>query len=340
MQTQLLEKIELIKTQEDFVSIDDILDNHSKLLKNDYDTNNKTLELINIMGGMDIVLRNYLLNNNINKSLNNNQLNKINNILISINESAKTNNNNPNNVDLDSVILSVSTSNTWLHSLFNSSNASKIINLLFSRLIALLLFLVASLIVIIIFLDLRDSIQTLLGNILFFPFILYFIFTMLSLNKKITKIILKSFDLWIKLFYFTRTFICIFLYSHVNNVNPMAYEMQVAMYGLGLFVIFIYSSIDGLQISNKYKRFITVLIAICWLIVTIYWTYTSIFELSDKYFFNTILFDRKFSIDLASYIANGVRIVTIFFWKQAFKSLYYKDKANEIKANVKIKWKQ
>ena len=78
--------------------------------------------LINILGGMDIVLQNYLNINHIH-GLNSHQLNEINNILLSImNNQVKNTQYNSCGID---PILYVSSNDTWFHNIFKISTASK-----------------------------------------------------------------------------------------------------------------------------------------------------------------------------------------------------------------------
>ena len=63
LRTSLLSSIELIDCKTDDVSLETVINNHQTLLNNGISTNTKALELINILGGMDVVLNKYFQNN-------------------------------------------------------------------------------------------------------------------------------------------------------------------------------------------------------------------------------------------------------------------------------------
>ena len=128
MEAPLLESIELESTN---ASFENVQNNHSELLEKGYSTSDRMEELINILGGMDKVLSQYLSNNNP-FNLSTQQLSEINHILLSI-----SNTDNQQNNDNDS-ILYLSKKNTFLNKIFSESMTEKIINIIFGKIVSAL----------------------------------------------------------------------------------------------------------------------------------------------------------------------------------------------------------
>eukprot|EP01084_Bolivina_argentea_P042519 78388_1 len=251
----LMHNFELIEINEYEISVDDVLNTHQQLLDNECNTNNKTLELIDAMGGMDIVLTNYVRNN----TLNNHTLSQINNILIAINRE----HNKSSNTAESNAILYVSRSNTYLHDIFNSYISVKIIQILYSTTTSIVMastLLMYSIIGFVLPYAVRNT--TIIDNIqgicsvcfyiLAIVWIMYESFVLLSLNKILTKKILTTFEFWFKLLYFIRTCIC-FQFEYITfNVEEAVLNLSAILF------ILVYSFIDALQISNTYKRVVMV----------------------------------------------------------------------------------
>ena len=60
LETPLIGSVELSQGINNNISLETIINNHEILLNNEMSTNAKILEIIDILGGMDIVLKNYL----------------------------------------------------------------------------------------------------------------------------------------------------------------------------------------------------------------------------------------------------------------------------------------
>ena len=115
LKTPLLTNIELTDCENNDISLKTVINNHEILLNNDMSTDSKIFEIIDILGGMDIVLTNYLNIDHLHK-FNSNQLNQINNILLSILNDKGTKKQKTNVNDMNA-ILYVSSNDTWFHNI-------------------------------------------------------------------------------------------------------------------------------------------------------------------------------------------------------------------------------
>ena len=198
----LLKSVELSHNINNDVSLNSVIKHHEKLLNNKLSTNSNTLEIIDILGGMDIFLKNYLKINHINQ-LNTHKLNQINDILLSI-----TNEKNPSK---QNPVLYVSSNDTWFHSICKESTATKILQILYSHItigIAAIFFilLITSWVLRKLIIDKTSWLWIVSGCFFWMIYIvidIYVLFLILSTNKTITKKILITYEFWFKLYYIT-----------------------------------------------------------------------------------------------------------------------------------------
>ena len=168
--------------------------NHQIIMDNNMNANCKINELIDALGGLDIVFQIYL-SNKTPSPLTKDQLFQINNALISINNDLYP-------------ILTVSATNTFLH---------QIIAVIFSKvmtiIVSILLFLW-----ILSFFPIFGIIF--MYKLYFWSFIViftpYIILTVLSLNIITTKQIMKTFEFWFKSINFIRFWISIWIFMCIK----------------------------------------------------------------------------------------------------------------------------
>eukprot|EP01084_Bolivina_argentea_P319910 554943_1 len=328
MEATLLDRnsIALVQTNKD-LSVDDLLTNHQKLMDNNIDINMKTMELIRIMGGMDIVLQGYLLNAKANK-INNYQINQINNVFLSLEH-------NVVETKLEKQILNVHKQDTFIHGLFAKTRAQKIMNFIHNPIVSVIFGAIAilnfSLMV------WRISVWLfMLGCIVW---IIYMLFQIMSLHRTITKMIACSFEFWFKLLYLIKMVACgVIIVLQCDPGIGYLYDMFIFVL---MFLFFIsYSFLDGLQISRKYKLFILIigLIPLMWFAAfyTYRDTYRTIDSTKDDKCFYLELFDAR--LNIYSWMTNAMQVITIFMCKQTVKSIRNKNTATLIHNSVLLNW--
>eukprot|EP01084_Bolivina_argentea_P228592 386047_1 len=349
MNDLLLNQIELMPTTT--INLENIRNNHEMLLNNNHDVSVKTQQIINAIGGIDIVLSNYFSNDNPFK-LTTNQLEQINDIFISIKASNQKQSKPDIINDETDPILYFSAKNTFFHSIINATTATKIMNLIFGK-VGIFSFgfvVIYSTIINVIetstvWTNKHSLMVTLVNSVgwltLIFA-IIFLIFALLSLNKVATKKIVKTFEFWFKMFYFVRYWICVIIYMcRINDDSfiDMLYQNVSEIAYLLFFIL--YSCIDGLYpLSFQFK--VIVLVTGCVLIsyLAVYYTIVDNNQSIDENVRCLHVLGTPTCIDLVSMKAISMRILSIFVWKQSLHSLYYKDKSLLIRKRVTIKWLQ
>eukprot|EP01084_Bolivina_argentea_P292788 503444_1 len=249
METLLLDKhqIELIPTTN--INLENTRNNHRTLLDNNHDVSVKMQQLIHAMGGIDIVLSNYLSDKNPFPPTTN-QLKQINDIFDSVNSQTKI---LKQTTDKKDSVLCVSVKDTLLNDITTESTATKIMNIIFGKGGYCLGFIIIFEIILLSISTIYSKLHALryIGTMLtIYDFckavlvIIYFIFALLSLNKTVVRKILKTFEFWFKLFYFMRYFICTDIYQLRTNITIQdAIYINMILVCWFLFIIF-YSCID------------------------------------------------------------------------------------------------
>ena len=235
---------------------------HSEQLSDGDNNRYNTLEIVNIFGGIDEILTHYLESNDI--TLNNNQLQQINQILITPQKYQQKRKavpviqirDNKNNSNLEDCIdqyfnetFTFDVNDTYLHSLFHPKHANIIINVLHSNIVNILFGVVLSIaFVTSLVMDTDNawilSICTVIELCLvLIPFTL---FTILSFNRAAFKLVLGSFEFWFKFIY---TLIAGVLKCWLEPYYGVLYFIHSLLYIIFVVLLIIcISSLDAIQL--------------------------------------------------------------------------------------------
>eukprot|EP01084_Bolivina_argentea_P126900 224561_1 len=337
MDSILLTHVELEAPTKQEIKLKDVQLNHQTLLDNNCDTTSKTNELLHIMGGIDAVLSDYLNNKN-GRQLIKSELYQINELLLSIHSNKTSNNVNKSDHYENAEILNIQKNNTFLQDIFTAESATKIMNVLFSKVTVAILAACTVIQLIIQFLH-RIKIIAIAADIINFLYayviIVYIAFTLLSLNKTISKLITYTFDFWFKLFYCVQygTFAIWYAIQREYDAERIS-DVVVGFVEILLFLI-LFSYIDGLQISLTYRNIVLVI----WAVVLSIYAIADIFYFSaidddDRYLY--VWNDYKVNFDLLQ--GNCLGILCIYIWKQAIYALCRNRKSTILKKSVVIEW--
>jgi len=324
------------------ISRDDVLTNLEKLLANNETTNNNIYQLIEIMGGMDTVLRGYLLNTSLSFQPNKSQLSKINDVLVTIDQQGEKKREQKRKPKftyngIDSV-LTVSKDDTILSQIFTKSIASQIINIIYSRVATVLcvMFVIAG--TVINFIPIFET-TYIIQMVIYAAFIFYLSFVLLSLNRAIVKEIVLSFEFWFKSAYFVRYIIAEQLILH----NEDATTQSIVCQSFGESVIFLFLwffwCVDALQMSYFYEAIVMTFSATYCVIYSVkyeideYWHHDH-----DRCDVTLGVGEFSLTIDACGWYAESWRILTLFVCMQTFRALYKRNKARLVKTDVEINW--
>ena len=348
LESPLLEdNVELISNIATHVSADTVQQKHLDLLNNGFVTENKSTDLITVLGGMDNILKHYLSNAD-ELGLDTIKLQQIDNILDSI----KTPKVAQLQTSLETPILALSRKNTFIHKWFKESTADKINNIITGK-IGLWFLGILSLVALtnsglsqayiwfgsgatrLEMLEITD----ILATFLIILGIIYYILILLCMNKTATKMIITSFEFWFKLSYYVRYVIFdqIFYYRFIGKSIFNIFDVTSNHIAFLLFML-IYSFIDALCLPIKIRNIVLIIGALVWTLPAISSTYMDLHLHNDQRYLK--LWNGKFTIDLVYWIATSWRIVSIFVWRQTVLSFMYRNKniATLIANSIVIKW--
>lgn len=356
MEKMLLKKtdfsINATETSIDHLSIDILLQNHRNLLMNGGTTENKTKDLVEIMGGMDAILSDYLqhkLDGNVDV-LSQDTLHKINQILLSSKfESTDTNNNSLKVLkSLDSPILELTVEDSLIYKILGKSiTTRKIKQLLLSNFveILMLLFTISCIVMYCLCIWFTDIISKGLYNAfcIYQLFVMFCVFIYLMLGLSFLNITafkaITSFGNLFKLIYFIRGYVCWNIYQTRIISKNKSFELGLPVQYISsiIFLLFmiVYSYIDGFYIPSRYKMIMAICGAMVIAISTIVFTYTE-FMVNDDERYLTLMYHTK--IDLVSWTASSFRVVCIFAWKQSIYTIWKPYQSTLMQKSVMLKW--
>ena len=312
--------------------------NHQSLLNNGKNVQKDLENVIKILGGIDTILQIHLHQQQL-PSLSTDQLQQLNNILLSID------NNNTKLQSSQTSVLIASTSETLLHRIFKLQTALKIMDILFSKYMTCLI----GILWIIWIIDwslltYAPSTQTKTTSLsyiwpwIFVPiFMPYATLVCLSMNMSIAKQILLTFEFWFKLLYYVRFWVCHILTVVMYQENfTFIYVLNQQFQHLSFFLfVTIYGVVDGLNISFGYKVIVLTLGSVYATAAAIFHT----FRTFDNDVYKTfVIFGQQYTADLNAFMGSSWRILAIFMWKQTILSMYKPDVATSLFKSVKIVW--
>ena len=340
---------------------------HQQQLLNGSTNITNTIQIVNILGGIDNILTNYLSETS-NISISSHELNELHQIIsptttlqtptikhkdhiASIISSASSSSSfisNSLNFNMEvpekNLYLTLNEHETYLYTLFGADKASKIMSVIHSQIMGIfILILVISNAIIV---TLNDSILkyitiTILCGFIWTP---YVILWSLSVNRKAFKLILKSFEFWLKVIY-------AFIYGSLHVWYDIGYDSDHTDSNVFTFKLIagIANSIIGLPLgvicislldaSNMRKIWKVLLSITCASVLSVGCILDTLYEFGNiNHAIVTITNGVQFS--LLSAVAHALRIVCIFFWKQAILSLRLMkyDKSVLIRYAPNIRW--
>eukprot|EP01084_Bolivina_argentea_P093612 168346_1 len=325
------------------LTVQNVLTNHELILENGGNTETKTGALIDILGGMDCILKYYLTNND---NINSEQLNKINNILLSINKIQIDDSHTEPMDTKEPPLVYLSSHDTILHRwLCTAETADKIMKFYTGNIMTIF----GTIIALTMLIDycmtywfwnklsynIYQGLQV-YSIVTVCIAIIYMLIAITNMNIKAVKHISNSFEAWFKLFYYIRGSVCWIIWQHrVHGNGLQLYLININLLFIGfMLTMFVYTFIDGFYVSMRYKRIASVVGAILFTAGTLSFMWAQMTNHHTKRSMEIL----GLEIDILSWASSSMRVVTIFVWKQTIYSLLKPEKAIMIKRSVLLKW--
>ena len=169
---------------------------------------------------------------------------------------------------------------------------------------------------------------------------IYIPLVLLSLNRRVTASICKTFEFWFKMAYSIQYLICFsvkwkaYSYQHADFVGTMM-AGELTQIPLVLLVI-LFSLVDGLQIPLRFK----IIVLILWSIVfTAFMIHFMVLQTRSGNRQDYIDLFGYFTVDVVSLQSSSLKIICIFLWKQAVLSVYRRDESTMLSEPVIIQWR-
>ena len=236
------------------------------------------------------------------------------------------------------LIYSYKITNNAVYRLFNADRASKIIDVIFSKITVIIL----------IILNLANSFAgnvdlehtTIFGVIVYCFIMIWYISIFLTVNIRILKTALRAFLFWFKVLSAVKAnileFILIYGYQ-IYGDDQYKSALSVVYHIIGLInwtlLIMIFCVIDGFVVKRKWK--------ILWsCLVSLYITYLAIYRtlkapVND---ISIIQIADNLSFSLYHSYVSDLRMLALFMWKQTFLLIFKPGRSINIKRSPYIKW--
>lgn len=331
MSTELTERLLI---PDDVYDIAFLNTHHQQLASSGGINKDDAIKVMNVLGGIDDILRNYIqitqrsVSSN-EELLSKNQIQQICKILCSQEEVSSTNNN-------DKVVRYFQKRDTFLYSLFEAKTAYKITKLLWNKCVIAMFSIITiawyfpavafrSIYTMEIFFILEVIYFTMLG--------MYFAFIILSSHREIFCKILRRFDFWLKLYYCIKIIVLSWVYyPSVDLYTKQEYGFFLFARVVATLIIIYFSSIDGFDVSWKSIILLGIGLSILFTVDSLRWT----FDGRPDFTFNIY---RNISVSLTAEISSATRILAIFLWKQVFQILIKRGSESIlIRIYPKIQW--
>eukprot|EP01084_Bolivina_argentea_P079352 143959_1 len=314
---------------------------HQQQLAHNKNNSNNSNKLIEILGGIDQILIDYLSSHN-QMHLNQTQLQQIHATITSqpddnflmVTQQTHTSNYCLNICD------------TLIQDKFGIVTGTKIIQFLFNKLLILIL---ALLHIVYRIWDIKmfGTWYNGVSAALFFEYriivvsmgMIWYLSVLLSVNQKALKLSCQTFVFWFKIVTIIKISIEDFILVYVTNYfgkDVMATLDVIGNVELHLAIILliaIIGSIDGYNITLKTKLLLGIVISLYFSIWTIYITFT--LKENDK---SKIIIGHNIQYSVLSSWISGYQMLSIFLWKQTILLIWNKDKAVNISHHPTILW--
>lgn len=295
-------------------------------------------ELIEILGGMNKILEQILLESNP-FNLDSQQLKQIDDIIVSSKQhntsyhvTARQNSNGS--------IHYLNKYDTHIHLLFGQYYGTKIINALFSITMTVIIISLISVWVIWAIIQATNSLYIIpnIGWQIYlwihhFITISYGVLVILSVNRKLFRKLWLTFDFIIRFIYGLRIILCEILITIHFNFDGYRSVFSVVKVFMATIVVCCSSVIDGLPITFKIKIILLGLVAILYTFIT----FRSALYLEANYGY-TVHLSGILSVNLQELNTSSYRIIALFAWKQFYISLRNRHTATTITQPVQLRW--
>lgn len=312
----------------------DLLSLHRKYKQRESGFYDDTAEILNILGGIDNILTTYLESEHI--PFTDGQIQQIYQILLKRKQIKADNaKNNENESDGPFYTYTFHENNSYLHSLFNEQTTSKILSILYHRITLglFILTLITGYSLLYKFGGWISFIFHILRNCLFW--IPWFILALLSCNKKAFKLLIHSFDFWIKAIYgvlYGVTHILFEYHLSDNGFAGVAYNVIFSFLVL-LCIVFI-ALFDAFCMHRNW-------IVLFSIIGALFFTWNTMlyqFIYPEDHDWIIYIQGTNSTISMRFLLSSYTRILAIFLFKQAINAYRNKDKCISIHYTPFVEW--
>eukprot|EP01083_Nonionella_stella_P315203 1137877_1 len=172
----------------------------------------------------------------------------------------------------------------------------------------------------------------------------YLVFWLLSVNKRGLRLIIQTFEFWLKFGYITIgvTLILINTYVYSNNIlnedvsnhKYLRFVADIVMFLNVILTVIIISMFDALRINRTAKVLFSTVFAIGVTIMCVYWEYLTYFNGRKS----VVYVSDNVSLSLLSIQHGMIEVIALFSWKQAILTMIRKGRCVLIKYSPCIEW--
>eukprot|EP01084_Bolivina_argentea_P178506 308557_1 len=309
-----------------------------------------TLQIIEIMGGIQNVLTFFLDNRN-SEYLSTSQLSQLHQLISTPSKYEEKNKNILlSNIETNRQLqikedvikediyrnsYTFDVNNTLLHSVFSPLNANKIRNFIYHKIVASVLSFIGFIAFVLGMILRVNSEITNIYIITAYCLVLipWMILLHLSFNKQAYKLCIKGFEYWIKTGYVI--ILCVaMLFLDSSSDNELDNIRNVVLLIFLVLLISMIALFDAMQTSKKWKIFISAFVALMCLFNTIWWL---LFAPQDNDY-KILISMTESVISMQSLVASCWRILSIFFCKQLFNVWRKNGRAVAISYSPRLIW--
>eukprot|EP01083_Nonionella_stella_P120923 362873_1 len=329
-----------------------VLEIHKNRLEKGYVNDNNASSLLATIGGIDEVINVYLSHSDI--ILTDNQIHQIHELITTDDHQtiAAPIHNDEDHLYCKSKdgivpILLLDPNDTFLNALFEEKYARKIEHFLYSKSTILMMGLAQTVWTIIEYLYLHEQhniVYPLFSVFLFPPTAAFFILCILSVNRTTTRLVLKTFEFWIKMFYMFCWLSSNFVFYYIMNADKFSYialwrAMNVMLFfSFTTFIGFV-GLFDGLPRLKWFKIAMGAVSSVYFLYLSFKAQFLSYSHDGRDESIVRIYGNLQFSV--ISMLARSTRILFIFCFKHWIFTIYNQYNGNAVSITIKpiLQWK-
>ena len=330
-----------------------LLDLHQRRLGDNLTNNDKQDELLDALDGIDNVLTLILSSNDI--ELDNQQLTRIYDVIVRPKSSPTGLNiiSAPQDNDEDDksrkIVYKFDKTDTFIHSIFGDEKANDLFELVHSK-YAFWAANVSALIAVLMRMFLKSvpfKLYYILVCIQWTTGVIGLIFIILSVNKTACKMVLKTFEFWLKLWFAVVSAITYFIYFrrlYFGYKNGYKYSdtyffyIEICFHLIIIELCIFFSLVDAIQFKFWVRLTGCTVVSVYFTILFIDYNVYNIVTDYD-YSKSIIHIDMlNLSVSLISIMGSAYQILCIFFWKQTIMSFRKRDRCVLLKYAPYIEW--